>query len=38
MKKALLSILAVLAISGTAIAGGNYKLDVQAPSAKAAST
>src|SRR5262245_24676665 len=35
MKKALLSILAVLAISGTALAGGNYKLDVKAPSAKA---
>ena len=35
MKKALLSILAVLAISGTAIAGSNFKLDVKAPSAKA---
>ena len=35
MKKALLSIVAVLALSGTALAGGNYKLDVSAPSAKA---
>jgi hypothetical protein len=35
MKKALLSILAVLAISGTALAGGTYKLDVKTPSAKA---
>jgi len=34
MKKALLSILAVLAISGTALAGGDFKLDVKAPSAK----
>lgn len=35
MKKSILSILAVLAISGTALAGSNYKLDVSTPSAKA---
>ena len=34
MKKALVSILAVLALSSTALAGDNYKLDIKAPSAK----
>ena len=35
MKKTISAILAVLAISGTAFAGSNYKLSVEAPSAKA---
>lgn len=35
MKKAIISVLTVLALAGTALAGGNYKVDVKTPAAKA---